>query len=108
MVGRALLTYGKEIMKQKKQEPLIVALEGGLVSCVASADKRLIGRSVVVIDYDTDGLDPQDLIHVRWHKTAYASAGQAKAYAHGDEVAKTCLTPGTRKRLMEEYHEDKT
>ena len=96
-------------MKQKKiREPLIVALEGGLVTCVASADKRLIGLPVVVIDYDIDGLDPQELINIRWHKTAHASAGRAKAYAHGDEVARTCLTPGTRKRLMEEYHEDKT
>ena len=94
--------------KKRKWEPLIVALEGGLVSCVASADKRMIGCPVVVIDYDIDGLDPQDLIHVRWHRTTYAAAGQAKAYAHGDEVARTCLTPVTRKRLMEEYHEDKT
>lgn len=94
--------------KKKNREPLIVALEGGLVSCIASADKRLIGRLVVVIDYDTDGLNPQDLIQVRWHKTTYAAAGQAKAYAHGDEVAKTCLTPGTRQRLMEKYHEDQT
>jgi len=92
-------------MKQKKtREPLIVALEGGLVSCVASADRRLIGQPVVVIDYDAEGLDPEDLVSVRWHKTKYAAAGKADAYVHGDEVGRTCLTPGTRKHLMEECH----
>ena len=97
------------MMKHKQQrEPLIVALEGGLVSCIASADKRLIGSPVVVIDYDTDGLDPQDLVNIRWSKTKYAPAGKAEAYVHGDEVVRTCLTPGTRKKVMEEYHEAET
>lgn len=89
--------------KRNKPLPIIVTLEGGLVTCVSSADERLIGRPVMVIDYDTDGADPQDLDRIRWHKTSFGSAGTAMAYVHGDEVVQTCIVAGTQKKLMEAY-----
>jgi len=82
--------------------PIIVTLEGGLVTGISSAAKRLIGRPVIVIDYDTDGADPQDLDHISWHKTACGSAGSANACVRGDTVVKTCLTARTHHKLRKE------
>ncbi len=89
--------------KVKKHLPIMVTLEGGLVTCVSSADKRLIGRPVMVIDYDTDGADSEDLDRIVWRKTSFASAGNALAYVRGDAVARTCLTAATQKMLAEDY-----
>jgi hypothetical protein len=103
-MGRALSIKGKETMsKHKKPLPIIVTLEGGLVTCVSLADRRLIERPVMVIDYDTDGAEVKDLDRIRWHKTSFGSAGNAMAYVHGDEVVRTCLTARTQKTLMEAY-----
>jgi len=43
---------------------LCVVLEGGFVQAVISNDPRLIGKKVVVVDYDTDGAEAGDLTEV--------------------------------------------
>lgn len=91
------------MIKHRKPLPIMVTLEGGLVTCVSSADKRLIGLPVMIIDYDTDGADPKELDRVHWHKTSFSSAGEASAYVRGDAVTRTCLTAATRKKLMAAY-----
>ena len=89
--------------KSNRRLPLVVTIEGGLVTGISSANKRLIGHPVMVIDYDTDGADPADLDRIRWRRSSCGSAGSADAYVHGDEVVETCLTAATQKRLMEAY-----
>lgn len=43
---------------------IAVVLEGGLVQSIVSDEPALIGRSVLMIDYDTDGTDEEDLVAV--------------------------------------------
>jgi hypothetical protein len=44
--------------------PLGVVLEGGLMSAVITDDARLRGTEVVLIDYDVEGVDENELIPV--------------------------------------------
>jgi hypothetical protein len=40
---------------------IVVTVEGGLVQSVSSDDPILVGREVVVIDYDAEGADPGEI-----------------------------------------------
>ncbi len=91
-----------------KPSPIIITMEGGLITGVSSADKQLIGHPVIVIDYDTDGTDPKDLEHICWHKTDCGSAGSADAYVHGDSIVETCLTATTQENLRKYHAEEET
>jgi hypothetical protein len=44
--------------------PLIVVMDGGMISAVVSDDNRLVGMPVDIIDYDTDGAEDEDLVAV--------------------------------------------
>jgi len=89
-----------------KQNPLVITLEGGLVTGVSSADMEMIGRPIVVIDYDTDGAEPTELEQICWRKSRCGSAGSANAYVRGDAVVRTCLTATTQRKLMKGYFDD--
>ena len=40
---------------------LVIALEGGLVQAVVTDQSDLLGKEVLVIDYDTEGADPDEI-----------------------------------------------
>lgn len=42
-----------------------IVLSGGLVQAVVTDDPKLQAEDVLVIDYDTDGVDEADLVGVR-------------------------------------------
>lgn len=90
-----------------KQHPIVITLEGGLVTGVSSADTKLIGRPIVVIDYDTDGSEPKELETICWLKSRCGTAGRAEAYVRGDIVVQTCLTATTQRKLMKGYFDEK-
>jgi hypothetical protein len=43
---------------------IIITIEGGLVQGVSSDDPTLVGQEVIVIDYDTEGADPDEVVAV--------------------------------------------
>jgi hypothetical protein len=87
-----------------KQLPIIITMEGGLITGVSSADKQLIGHPVIVIDYDTEGIALKELDRISWSKTQCGSAGSADAYVRGDSVVQTGLTETTQRKLRK-YHD---
>ncbi|MEW5756454.1 MAG: hypothetical protein AB1810_09120 [Pseudomonadota bacterium] len=48
---------------RKACERLVVIIEGGLVQAVV-ADRPDVAPAVAVIDYDTEGFEPEDLRHI--------------------------------------------
>jgi len=44
-------------MSKAKELPIVIVMDGGLVQDVVSYDKKLIGRDVIVLDFDADGVD---------------------------------------------------
>lgn len=50
--------------------PLGVECEGGLVTDIVSEDAALVGLAVVVIDYDIEGADEEDLTVVKYKPSA--------------------------------------
>lgn len=54
--------------------PIVVAMEGGLVSSVVSPDLRLHGIDVVIVDYDIEGADESELRKVVQHDGESAEA----------------------------------
>lgn len=59
---------------EKPLGPIVVAMEGGLVSSVVSTDKRLHGIDVVIVDYDIEGADESELRKVVQHDGESAEA----------------------------------
>ena len=43
---------------------IVITVDGGLVQGVSSDDQTLVGRQVIVIDYDTEGADPDEVVAV--------------------------------------------
>lgn len=43
---------------------IVITLEGGLVQGISSDDPKLVGLKVVVIDYDSEGVDADEVEHV--------------------------------------------
>ena len=43
---------------------IVITLEGGLVQGVSSDDPAMVGQKVAVIDYDTEGADPDEVEQV--------------------------------------------
>ena len=43
---------------------IVITVEGGLVQGVSSDDPKLVGHEVVVIDYDSEGADREEIEHV--------------------------------------------
>jgi hypothetical protein len=43
---------------------IVITLEGGLVQGVSSDDPAMVGKEVVVIDYDAEGADPEEVVLV--------------------------------------------
>ncbi|HRY01557.1 MAG TPA: hypothetical protein P5256_00405 [Beijerinckiaceae bacterium] len=60
-----------------------VVLEGGLVSCVVSNDTRMIGTNFVIVDYDTDGADQDELLAV-----PQEDGSMAEAVGRFDEISR--------------------
>ena len=69
-------------------EPIMVVLEGGLVSSVCSKDPELIGRPVVIIDYDRDSYEENELTGVR-----QGNGHMVTAFVRDDIVEKADITP---------------
>jgi hypothetical protein len=63
---------------QPERARIVVTLEGGFVSDV-SAD---VPASYVVVDYDTDGIDEEELCAVSQHARNGTLSGYAEANAH--------------------------
>ena len=40
---------------------IVITLEGGLVQGISTDDLKLVGQKVVVLDYDCDGADPDEV-----------------------------------------------
>ena len=53
---------------------LVLTVEGGLVQGISSDDPRLVGKKVVVIDYDAEGADPDEIVQVPQGKGETADA----------------------------------
>ena len=49
---------------EKVMQRLVIAIEGGMVSSVCTRDESLLGVAVTLIDYDTDGIEPDRLTDV--------------------------------------------
>ncbi len=43
---------------------IVITVEGGLVQGVSSDDPAMVGHEVVVIDYDAEGADPEEVWQV--------------------------------------------
>ena len=43
---------------------IVITLEGGLVQSVSSDDPSMVGHEVVIIDYDSEGADREEIEHV--------------------------------------------
>ena len=43
---------------------IVVTVEGGLVQGVSSDDPAMVGHELVVIDYDSEGADPDEVEQV--------------------------------------------
>lgn len=43
---------------------IVITVEGGLVQGISSDDPTLVGHPVVVIDYDSEGADPDEVEQV--------------------------------------------
>ncbi|MFZ4397442.1 MAG: hypothetical protein ACOYOU_17655 [Kiritimatiellia bacterium] len=43
---------------------IVITLEGGLVQGISTDDPKLVGEKVVVLDYDTEGADPDEVVQV--------------------------------------------
>ena len=69
-------------------EPIMVVLQGGLVSSVCSKDPELIGRPVVIIDYDRDDYEESELTGVR-----QGNGQVVTAFVRDDEVEEADITP---------------
>lgn len=54
--------------------PIVVAMEGGLFSSVVTKDARLYGIEVHTIDYDTEGVDEDEIRRVVQHDGSSAEA----------------------------------
>ena len=40
---------------------IVITLEGGLVQGISTDDPKLVGEKVVVVDYDAEGADPEEV-----------------------------------------------
>lgn len=54
--------------------PIVVAMEGGLFSSVVTKDARLYGVDVFTIDYDSEGVDADEIRRVVQHDGSSAEA----------------------------------
>jgi hypothetical protein len=43
---------------------IVIVLEGGLVQGISTDDPKLVGSRVIVIDYDAEGADPEEVSRV--------------------------------------------
>jgi hypothetical protein len=43
---------------------IVIAIEGGLVQSVSSDDPDLVGKAAMIIDYDAEGADPDEVERV--------------------------------------------
>ncbi len=43
---------------------IVITIEGGLVQGISSDEPKLVGRQVVVIDYDAEGADPDEVVGI--------------------------------------------
>ena len=43
---------------------IVITLEGGLVQGISSDDPVMVGKEVVVVDYDAEGADPEEVEQV--------------------------------------------
>ena len=43
---------------------IVITIEGGLVQGISSDEPKLVGRQVVVIDYDAEGADADEVVAV--------------------------------------------
>lgn len=80
----ALETAGGEARRSSRKacERLVVVIEGGLVQAVV-ADRPDVAPAVAVIDYDTEGFEPEDLRHI-----TQSDGSRAKAL-----VVEHCVEP---------------
>ena len=69
---------------------IVITVEGGLVQGVSSDDPKLVGAEVVVIDYDAEGADPDEVEKVPQGggETAEATLGCHEVGALHAPVAK--------------------
>lgn len=49
----------------EKQKPIYVVIEGGIVQAVCTHDEALIGRQFVIVDYDIEGAEDDQLHTVK-------------------------------------------
>ncbi len=61
LAGRPLSTRKPD---EKGSKGIVVTVEGGLVQGVSTDDPSLVGRRAVVIDYDFEGADPDEVEQV--------------------------------------------
>ena len=57
---------------------IAVCVNKGMVDCVVTDDPALVGKEIMVLDYDIEGSDPED-----WFKIRHV------AFAHIDEIGRT-------------------
>lgn len=72
-------------MTDQKPRRIVVALEGGLVTAIVTDCPELKGIDVFVVDYDTEGCDPDELVSI---VQGDGSSVDARAYADGIETAR--------------------
>ena len=71
------------------QNKLIVVLDGGLVQCIVGTG-AMVGASVTVIDYDTDGGDESEFTPVR-----QADGSETDAYVRTETVEAATIPCGS-------------
>lgn len=49
----------------EKEKPVFVVIEGGIVQSVCTHNPKYLGAPIVVIDYDIEGAEPEQLKRVK-------------------------------------------
>lgn len=84
----ALRERVRNVVSQRRQEPPTVAviLEGGLVQCVVSdRPKDIQPMNLMVLDYDTEGADEEELLQVSQKDGSVSTAtGRYLGFEHAD------------------------
>jgi len=70
---------------------ITIILEGGIVQCVVSKNKKLIGQGYDVVDYDTEGCETITKIKQGYKEDPELSED---AYVYGGNVTKSRITIG--------------
>lgn len=80
---------------------LAVTMEGGIIQEILTEDSCLFGVEVVIIDYDTEGADADQLTMI-----PQSDGKETKAWARLETIGE-CLVPDliTKTRLRIEAHE---